>query len=67
MPFSLATLQSRRMHLYSTYRSGLLDLEEYLEQIRPLDKAIDQLEMNALKTFLQGSPVFETPSSKHLR
>jgi hypothetical protein len=41
--------------LYLDYKSGLLNLQEYLELLKPLDKAIDKLEFRSLSHYLQGN------------
>ena len=62
----ITIIQNLRMVLYDKYRSGLLTLEEYIEQIRPLDQAIDTLELNALNGHLQDKLASEKLSLKHL-
>ncbi len=62
----LVTLKMKSMKLYFKYRDGLISLESYIQQIRPLDYEIDQLEVQALSCHLVGNPVLQTPSSKHL-
>ena len=64
--YSISDLRIISMKLYNMYRFDLLSLEEYLEQIRPLDQAIDQMELNALNCYLLDTPAFERPSLKHL-
>ena len=63
---SISDLRIISMKLYNMYRFDLLSLEEYLEQIKPLDRAIYQMELNVLNCHLQGTPAFERPSLKHL-
>ena len=43
---NLKTLKEQSMNLYLDYRSNLITLTEYLKQIKPLDNAIDKIEMN---------------------
>jgi len=40
---------------YRAYRSGEISQEEYIKRIKPIDQAIDKLEM----TILQDSPVLK--------
>jgi hypothetical protein len=42
---------------YAKYRNGLLTQEEYIAEIKPIDKEIDRLEMSTLQDIpaLKGS------------
>jgi len=40
---------------YELYKTGVLTQSEYIERIKPIDKAIDKLEMATL----QGTPVLK--------
>ena len=62
----LIGLQNMSMQLYTRYRTGLLTQKEYLNLIKPLDEAIDRLELQTLSRYLQGTPVLKISSSKHL-
>jgi hypothetical protein len=61
---NLETLHLQSAKLYLNYRSGLLSLDEYLEKIKPLDRAIDQFELIYLSCHLQDTPVSEKASLK---
>lgn len=63
---TLKDLRIKSMRLYLDYRSGLCTLEEYKRGIKALDKKIDNLELRVLKHYLQGSPVSERSSLRHL-
>jgi hypothetical protein len=56
----------KSMHLYLRYRSGMYTLEEYQELMKPLDDAIDALELQALN-HLQDTPASERSSLKQPR
>ena len=62
----LIKLQNMSMRLYTNYRSGLLTQTQYLSLLKPIDKEIDKLELQALSYYLQGSLVSEISSLKHL-
>ena len=64
---TLKDLRVKSMNLYHSYRSGIYTLEEYLKQIKPLDDAIDELELQALNHHLQDTPASEISSLRHLR
>ena len=63
---NLKNLRVDSMLLYFKYKDGLISLVEYQEQIRPLDKEIDKLELQTLSHYLQGNLVSDISSSKHL-
>ena len=42
---TLQTLNEERMHLYRLYREKRLSRAEYLRRLRPLDEAVDRIEM----------------------
>jgi hypothetical protein len=52
----LKTLQKQSINLYHDYRSNLISINQYLKEIKPIDKAIDQIEMeNLFKMSLQNN------------
>jgi len=57
----LGELHKAMQKHYTLFRSGFIDEEEYLLAIRPLDMAIDAVEMSTLKGYL----VLKEASSKH--
>ena len=63
---SLTTIKIKSMQLYFKYKDGCMTLQEYQEQIKPLDTAIDKLEVQALNHYLGDTSAFEISSSKHL-
>ena len=54
------------MQLYFNYKDGVITLEDYLHQIKPLDDEIGFLEIKTLSCHLQGNLVYEKSSLKHL-
>ncbi len=66
MSDELLNLKKMAVKLYFRYSSGLLTLEEYLSLMKPLDDAIDKLEMQSLINYLQDTPVCEISSLKQL-
>ncbi len=60
---NLKNLKKESMNLYFKYREGLITLDSYLQQIKPLDDAISSCEIQILKCHLGDSPVFEITSS----
>lgn len=63
---NLQYLRVKSMHLYLRYRSGMYTLEEYQELMKPLDDAIDALELQALN-HLQDTLASERSSLKQPR
>ncbi len=63
---NLKNLRIVSMLLYFKYRDGLISLVEYKEQLIPLDKEIDKLELQIFSDYLQGNLAFEKSSLKHL-
>jgi len=53
--FDIYELYRQEFALYSWYRAGKLTKEQYLAYMKPLDKAISELEMATL----QGNQIFE--------
>ena len=47
---------------YELYKTGVITQSEYIERIKPIDKAIDKLEMATL----QDTPVLKVSSSEHI-
>ena len=66
MSDKLLDLKKIAIKLYFRYRSDLLSLEEYLSLVKPIDDAIDKLEMQPLINYLQDTPVCEISSLKQL-
>ena len=52
----IANLKIKSMKLYFSYRDGLITLEDYQSQIRPLDNEIDKHEIKALSCYLEDTP-----------
>ena len=59
---NLNNLKKESIYLYFEYYKGMITEQEYLHQIKSLDKAIDKMEIEALRCYLQGSSVFEKSS-----
>lgn len=59
--FDLYDLYRQEFSLYACFRAGTLTKEEYLAYIKPLDKAISDLEMATL----QGSQSLKKASLLH--
>lgn len=59
---NLNNLRKESVYIYIQYSQGIISEEEYIKKIRPLDKCIDSLEIQALKKYLQGNYVFEKSS-----
>ncbi len=66
MSNELLDLKKTAVKLYFRYRYDLLSLEEYLSFMRPIDQAIDKLEMHVLVKHLRDTPVCEISSLKQL-
>ncbi len=66
MSDALLDLKKMAVKLYFRYRSDLLSLEEYLSLMRPIDNAIDELEMQPLINYLVDNPACEISSLKQL-
>jgi hypothetical protein len=45
-------LREEAYNLYMDYKNDKLTLEEYLEKIRPIDDAVDKIEMAILDDFI---------------
>lgn len=58
----LKILRIKSAKLYLNYTSGLLSRKEYLNQLKPLDDAIDELEVQSLSRYLRGTLAFEKSS-----
>ncbi|SFZ98923.1 hypothetical protein MNB_SV-5-328 [hydrothermal vent metagenome] len=43
---NLETLKAKSMNLYLDYRSNVISENKYLEKIKELDEAIEEIEMN---------------------
>ena len=63
---SLKNLKIKSMQLYFSYKDGVITLEDYQLQIKPLDEEIEFLEIQTLSRYLQGNLVCEKSSLKHL-
>jgi len=61
----LSKLQIQALHLYTAYQLEHITLNEYLESVRPIDNAIDSLELKLLSCCLSDNPAFERSSLKH--
>jgi len=62
----LKTIKVETIKFYLRYRNGLITQEEYQCHIKPLDTAIDALELQTLISKFQDNPAYEISSSKHL-
>ena len=60
-------LRNMLQNLYKDYSIGLINLEAYIRQARPIDKQIDQLELKTISCYLVDSPVLQRSFLKHLR
>ncbi len=49
---NLATLQQYLFKEYEAYKQGLITEKEYLCRIKPIDSAIDKIEISVLKNYL---------------
>jgi len=58
---ALAHLQHKMQQYYLLFQLGLMNEKEYLSAIKPLDTAIDAMEMSTLKEYL----VLKESSLKH--
>ena len=45
----LSVLRNRLTQEYYTYVEGLISQQEYLKRIKPIDQAIDNIEMSTLQ------------------
>lgn len=63
----LFKLKKRLLEEYRLYSKGSIDQYEYCMRIRPIDQAIDKLEMSTLQGTLdlKGSSLQHTPKLKH--
>ena len=61
--FDLYTLYRQELSLFASYQTGKLTKEQYLTYIKPLDKAISEIEMATL----QGNQVLEKASLQHFQ
>ena len=59
----LHRLRKVLMNEYLLYKQGVISEKEYCSRAKPIDKAIDKIEMAIL---LQYTPACEIPSLKHL-
>ncbi len=59
----MTNIKIQFMKLYYQYQESEITMDEYIKQIRPLDKEIDKNELESLKQYLQGTLAFEKPSS----
>ena len=59
--FDIYDLYRQEFALFSCYRAGKLTQEQYLAYMKPLDKAISELEMLTLK----DNPVLKKASLQH--
>ena len=58
----LSTMRNRLTLEYSAYVKGLISQQEYLKRIKPIDQAIDNIEMSTLP----GNLALPTTSLEHL-
>ena len=56
----LLVLRKRLMQEYHTYVEGQVSQQEYLKRVKPIDQAIDNIEMSTL----QDTPALKEPSSQ---
>ena len=61
--FDLYDLYRQEFSLFSWYRAGVITKEEYLSYMKPLDKAISELEMATL----QGNQASKKASLPHFQ
>ena len=61
--FDLYTLYRQEFSLFASYRAGTLTKEQYLAYMKPLDKAISDLEMATL----QDNQVLKKASLQHFQ
>lgn len=59
----LKILRRVLMNQYLLYKKGLISEQEYCTRSKPIDQAIDKIEMAIL---LQDTLAYEIPSLKHL-
>ena len=57
----LRHLQQAMQEHYALFQSGFISEKEYLSSIKPLDEAIDTLEISMLKEFLAAREASSTP------
>ena len=58
---ALTHLQYKMQQYYWLFQLGLMNEKEYLSAIKPLDKAIDTLEMSTLKESFAWQEASSTP------
>ena len=56
----LLVLRNRLTQEYHTYMEGRISQQEYLKRVKPIDQAIDNIEMSTL----QDTPALREPSSQ---
>ena len=60
----LYQLRKKLMDEYVSYTLGLITQEEYCTRAKPIDQAIDKLEMATLQDILAGQRSSSLPSGK---
>lgn len=66
MKNKLQILQEEAMKNYSLFKSELINLNEYLQSMKPLDDEIDKMELYILSQYLEDNLAFEKSSLKQL-
>ncbi|WP_300367188.1 hypothetical protein [Hydrogenimonas sp.] len=61
---TLYELNEKRMELFERYERGEITKNEYLKLVRPLDEAVDRIEMACLKGIGVLEKVSSVPSAK---
>lgn len=54
---NLTDLRVKSLQLYFKYKEDVISIEKYQEQLKPLDKEIDKLELQMFASYLQDIPV----------
>lgn len=63
----LKRLRALSMTFYSAYTTEQISLQHYIDAMRPVDNAIDILEMSMINCSLRGTPLFERSYEAPLR
>lgn len=63
----LRRLRLAALELYDAYKNETISQSSFIDAMRPIDEAIDALELQLFSCALQGTPLFEKAFAKHLR